>query len=353
MFAVATAAMQFVTYWLGVTMRVMSTAGTTRLIGLLLAAAAAAGTVHAFDLQGHRGTRGLAPENTLPAFAQALTIGVNTLELDIAITRDDVLVISHDPALNPDITRGADGRFLDARGPLIRELDFAQLQRFDVGRMKPGTPHAQRHAQQRAIDGTRIPRLADLFALVRKSGNERVRFAIETKLTPFNAHETVAPDVFARAVVAAIREAGMADRSSVLSFDWRTLAEVQQLAPEIGTVYLTAQQPFLDNIGADNPDGSAWTHGVQFRQHGSVAKMIHAAGGRTWSAFHGDLDADKVRQAHALGLQVLAWTVNSPAEIARAMDLGVDGVVSDRPDLVRIEMKRRGLALPPATPVAP
>lgn len=343
--------MAFETFLERVTMRVMPLPRRSWIAALLLAAACA--PAHALDLQGHRGARGLAPENTLPAFALALGLGVTTLELDIAITRDDVLVISHDPALNPDITRGPDGKFLEARGPVIRDLDYAELQRYDVGRLKPGTPHALRYPQQRAVDGTRIPRLTELFALVRKSSNGTVRFAIETKLTPFNAQETVAPEAFARAVVAAIREAGMADRSTVLSFDWRTLAVVQRQAPEIGTVYLSAQQPFLDNIAAGQPAGSAWTNGVQFKNHGSVAKMVHAAGGRIWSAFHGDLDAAKVEEAHALGLQVLAWTVNSPADIARALDLGVDGVVSDRPDAVRQEMQRRGLALPTASPVRP
>ena len=332
-------------------MRVMTITRRAWRTALLLAAAC--GPAFALDLQGHRGARGLAPENTLPAFAQALGIGVATLELDIAITRDDVLVISHDPALNPDITRGPDGKFLEARGPVIRELAYTELQRYDVGRLKPGTPYALRYPQQQAVDGTRVPRLADLFALVRKSGNDKVRFAIETKLTPFNAEETVAPDAFARAVVAAIREAGMANRSTILSFDWRTLAVVQKEAPEIGTVYLSAQQPFLDNIGAGKPEGSAWTNGIQFKDHGSVAKMVHAAGGRIWSVFHGDLDAAKVKEAQSLGLQVLAWTVNSPAEIARALDLGVDGVVSDRPDRVRQEMQRRGLALPLRSPVQP
>ncbi len=332
-------------------MRVMKINRFASLTALLLAAAC--GSAIALDLQGHRGARGLAPENTLPGFALTLGIGVTTLELDIAITRDDVLVIHHDRSLNPDITRDANGRFLDARGPLIRSLSFDELQRFDVGRLKPGTGYAKNYPQQQPIDGVRIPRLADLFALVRKSGNDKVRFAIETKLSPFNAEETVVPEVFARAVVAAIREAGVADRSTILSFDWRTLAVVQKEAPEIGTVYLSAQQPFLDNIGAGKPEGSAWTNGIQFKDHGSVAKMVRAAGGRIWSVFHGDLDAAKVKEAQSLGLQVLAWTVNSPAEIARALDLGVDGVVSDRPDRVREEMQRRGLSLPLASPVQP
>lgn len=320
---------------------------------LVTLGALAAPLALALDLQGHRGARALAPENTLPGFALTLGIGVTTLELDIAITRDDVLVISHDPKLNPDITRGPDGRFLDAPGPVIRQLSFAELQRYDVGRLKPGTRYAGLYPQQQPADGTRIPRLADLFALVRKAGNEDVRFAIETKVTPFNPEETVAPEAFARALIAAIREAGVARRSSILSFDWRTLAVVQKEAPEIGTVYITAQQQWLDNIGAGKPEGSAWTAGVKFRDHGSVPKMVHAAGGRIWSSFFGDLDAAKVREAQALGIQVLAWTVNQPRDIVRMLDLGVDGIVSDRPDLVREEMQRRGMALPKATPVAP
>jgi glycerophosphoryl diester phosphodiesterase len=307
----------------------------------------------ALDLQGHRGARALAPENTVPGFALTLGIGVTTLEFDIAITKDGVLVVSHDPKLNPDITRGPDGRFLDGPGPVIRQLGFAELQRYDVGRLRPGTRYAGLYPQQQPIDGTRIPRLDEVFALVRKSGNEQVRFAIETKVTPFSADETVAPEAFARAVIAAIRDAGMARRSTILSFDWRTLALVQREAPEVGTVYLTAQQQWLDNIGIGKPEGSAWTAGNQHREHGSVPKMIHAAGGRIWSSFFGDLDAAKVREAQALGIQVLAWTVNQPRDIARMLDLGVDGIVSDRPDLVREEMQRRGMALPKATPVQP
>ena len=110
---------------------------------LVLALALAAAPVHALDLQGHRGARGLLPENTLPSFQRALELGVTTLELDIAITKDGVLVIHHDPTLNPDITRDASGRFLEQRGPAINSLTWAQLQTYDVGRIKPGTDYAR------------------------------------------------------------------------------------------------------------------------------------------------------------------------------------------------------------------
>ncbi|HYD57244.1 MAG TPA: glycerophosphodiester phosphodiesterase family protein, partial [Burkholderiales bacterium] len=140
---------------------------------LLLAQTAAAQTI---DLQGHRGARGLLPENTLAGFQRALELGVTTLELDIAITKDGVLVIHHDPTLNPDITRDASGRFLEARGPAIHSLTWEELQKYDVGRLKPGTPYARNYPDQQPVDGARIPRLADLFEKVQ--GNRKIRFAI-------------------------------------------------------------------------------------------------------------------------------------------------------------------------------
>ena len=300
-------------------------------------------TAHAFDLQGHRGARGLLPENTLPGFERALDLGVTTLELDIAITSDGVLVIHHDPTLNPAITRDASGQFLDKRSPPIHSLTWAQLQTYDVGRLKPGSDYARPYPDQQPVDGTRIPRLSDLFDLVKRRGDDKVRFAIETKVRPTHPDETQAPEPFARAVVEEIRKAGMAARSQILSFDWRTLRVVQQIAPEIPTVYLSAQQRWLDNIGADRPEGSAWTAGFQFKDHGSIPKMVKAAGGTLWSVYHGDLDAQKVKEAQSLGLKVLVWTVNDPAIMERVVGWGIDGLITDRPDLARKVLEARGV----------
>ena len=321
------------------------------LLVLILSLAGSCGW--AFDLQGHRGARGLLPENTLPSFARALSIGVTTLETDIAITSDGVLVISHDPSLNPDITRGPDGTFLSGRGPLIVQTPWAELQRYDVGRINPASRYAQTFSAQQPVDGTRLPTLAELFALVRKSGNEQVRFALETKVFPTAPEATLAPEPFARALIAAVREAGVASRTTILSFDWRTLKVVQAEAPEIGTVYLSAQQRWLDNIGAGSAQASAWTAGIRYSDHGSVPKMVRAAGGRIWSVHFADLTPPLLKEAKALGLTLLAWTVNDTAQMARLMDMGVDGIVTDRPDLLREEMVRRGMPVPRATPVQP
>lgn len=302
----------------------------------LMAAAAAmlAWQAAAFDLQGHRGARGLAPENTLAAFDRALAVGVHTLELDTVVTRDDVVVVSHDRSLNPDMTRDATGRFLDAPGPAIRTLTLAELKRYDVGRLKEGTRYAQSHPEQRSVDGERIPTLAEVFERVKQRGATGVRFNIETKITPQQGEPTPDPDTFAALLLAAIDRAGMRERVTVQSFDWRTLAAVQRLAPGVPTAYLSAQQSWLNNV-----PGIA-----------SVPRAVADARGSIWSPYFGDLTADSLAEARRLGLRVLVWTVNAPADIERMLDLGVDGIISDRPDRVRDAMARRGMALPPRHP---
>jgi len=317
--------------------------------GLLLFGQSALG----FDLVGHRGARGLVPENTLPSFARALSLGVTVLELDTAVTADGVIVISHDASLNPNITRDKDGKWLEKPGPVIYAITFSELQGYDVGRLKPDTSYAKSFPEQKAMDGTRIPRLADLFALVRKSGNEGVRFNIEIKTSPLKPGETPDPEAYAGRVVDLIRREGMEARSSILAFDWRVLQAVQKIAPAIPTVYLTVQQRAFDNIAAGRPEGSPWTAGFQHRDHASVPRMVKAAGGKTWSPYFGDLTEALVKEAHDLGLQVAVWTVNQAGDARRMLDLGVDAITTDRPDVVREAMKERGMALPPATPVQP
>ena len=313
----------------------------------LLVAALLAGCSTAIDLQAHRGGRGLMPENTLPAFENALKIGVTTLELDTAITRDGVVVIGHDPLLNPDIARGPDGAWLEKKGPSIHSLTYAQLQRYDIGRLKPGTNYAKRYPEQQAIDGTRYARLSELFALVRRSGNRQVRFNIETKISPFERDETAGPEAYVDALLAVIHAEGMASRVTLQSFDWRTLKIAQQKAPSIPTVYLSAQQKFLDNINAGSREGSAWTAGLNAQNYGgSVARMVKAAGGTIWSPFFGDIDEAKVKDAQANGLKVVVWTVNEPKDIERMLDYGIDGVISDYQNRVREAMAKRRLRLP-------
>jgi glycerophosphoryl diester phosphodiesterase len=265
----------------------------------------------ALDIQGHRGARGHLPENTLAGFERALQLGATTLELDVGVTRDGVVVVHHDRALNPDIARGPDGAWIAAPAPLIKDLSFEELQRFDVGRLRPGSDYARRFPQQQALDGARIPRLAEVLALP-------ARLNIETKLSAQAPHETLPPEPFARAVIAEVRKAGAAGRTTIQSFDWRTLKVVEREAPGIATAYLT---------GRDDAE----------------PQRVHAAGGRVWSPDFTTLTPQKLAAARALGLKLIPWTVNEPADIARVLAMRVDAIISDYPDRVRVANERRPL----------
>ena len=315
-----------------------------RILALLPLVAAAPGL--AFDLEGHRGTRGLAPENTLAAFRRALAIGVTTIETDMGVTKDDLVVISHDPNLNPDLVRDPEGRWLASPGPYIRALTFAELSRYDIGRINPASQYAQQFPNQQPSDGERFPKLSELFDLAEASGKP-VRFNIETKITPTSGENAPDPATFAKLVIAVVREAKLADRVTIQSFDWRTLVEAKRIAPEIETSCLTIQTKNEDTVS--EPDGrpSPWHAGFALREHGgSLPALVKAAGCAIWSMFWRNLTPKDLEAADALGLKVLPWTVNERADMRSLIEMGVDGIISDYPDRLREVMAEKGMALP-------
>jgi glycerophosphoryl diester phosphodiesterase len=286
-----------------------------------------------FDVQGHRGARGLAPENSLLAFERALELGVTTLELDVGVSKDGVVVIYHDRTLNPDITRDASGAFLSSRGSSLVSLTFAELQRYDVGRIKPDSQYAKTFSEQIGRDGVRIPSLASLFDLVGARGAGRVRFNIETKLSPLAPDETLAPEAFADALIAEIRRAKLEARTTIQSFDWRTLRIAQTKAPEIATVYLSNQQGANDTVQIGKSGASPWLDGFDIDDYGgSIPKLVKAAGGKVFSPNFRDLTEALTREAQALGLHVIPWTVNDKADMQRLIEWQVNGVITDYPN---------------------
>lgn len=284
------------------------------------------------DTQGHRGARGLLPENTLPAFQKAIDAGMVTLELDAGVTRDGVVVVSHDRRLTPAITRGPDGRWLTPPTPAIRDFTYAELLVYDIGRIDPSSRYARNFPDQQPIDGTRLPRLEDVLKLGQGAGRP-VRYNIETKISPEHPDETMGPVEFAEAVLAVLRAHAALDAATIQSFDFRTLQHVQKAAPEVTTVYLTAEQSWADNIRRGQPGPSPWTAGFDVDDHGgSIPRLVRAAGGKVWSPYFREVDAAGVAEAHRLGLKVVVWTVNEPADMRAMIDLGVDGIISDYPD---------------------
>lgn len=275
-----------------------------------------------FDLQGHRGARALYPENTLEGFRAALRLGLGALELDIGVTGDGVPVAHHDPALNPGRTRGPDGAWLAGRPPLLRDLPYAELAAYDVGRARPGSVEALRFRACAALDGARVPTLKAVLRLAPPP-----RLTIELKLFPDRPGWTVPPEEMVDRVLAAVDLAGAAGRVTLQSFDWRAVRYLGRIRPEIARAYLTAQ--------ATEAARALWW-GTRASSL-PVPRAVAAEGGGTWSPAHARLTRDEVREAQALGLRVVPWTVNRAADMRRLIGWGVDGLITDRPD--------RGLAL--------
>jgi glycerophosphoryl diester phosphodiesterase len=289
-----------------------------------------------FDLEGHRGTRGLRPENTLAAFGKALQIGVTTLELDTGVTKDGVVVVSHERRISP----------LECQGPwvgsLIRDLTFAQIQQLDCGTRHPVNPATDPFVgTQEAVPGTRMPSLAQVFELANRYGAHDVKFDIETKIDP-TVNDTVDPVTFARSVLDVIERYGMTQRSVLQSFDWRTLVEAKRELPALKIVALAQASTIFP--------GTPWTAGVPIAADawsaGTLADAVKSIGASVVSANFPNITDALIAAAHRLGLLVIPWTVDDTASMRSLIDRGVDGLITDYPDLGRQVMAEKGLKLP-------
>jgi glycerophosphoryl diester phosphodiesterase len=268
------------------------------------------------ELIGHRGARARYPENTLEGFRAARAAGCHHFEIDVAMTRDDVLVLSHDSRLHPDITRGPGGAWLRTR-PVIRSLDFAALQEYDVGRIRPGTKTASLFPDQQPIDGARIPTLDEVLRL-----DDSARWTIEIKTSPREPDLTAAPEAIAEQVAAVADRAGAAPRIVVQSFDWRGPRHLRRQRPDLAYAWLTCR-------------GTGAWRGGQARLPGAVAEE----GGGTWTPQHNELTPRLLAAAHRMGLRVTPWTVNAPEDIRRFAAWGVDGIITDDPALARFSLQ--------------
>ncbi|HET6185285.1 MAG TPA: glycerophosphodiester phosphodiesterase family protein [Acetobacteraceae bacterium] len=273
------------------------------------------------EIWGHRGARGLFPENTLAGIQGALALGIDGVEIDIGLTADGVPVLCHDPRLSPDIARDPSGAWVEPPGPLLRALPATALARYDVGRLRPGSATRAAFPRQAPRDGARVPALAEVLAL-------RAPLIIELKTLPDRPAETAAPAAMAASVAAAIRAAGAERTTVVESFDWRGPRLVRRLLPELRLAWLTrAETVAAAPLWWDGADPSAFG--------GSVPRAVAAAGrlGDAWAPDWATLAQDQVKEAHELGLRVIAWTVNDPAAMVRLAAWGVDALITDYPDL--------------------
>ena len=293
-----------------------------------------------FDLEGHRGARGLRPENTLPAFAKALQIGVTTLELDTGVTKDGAVVVSHERRIATLECRDTGGYHYV--GQLVKDLTLAQIKTLDCGTRTPANPATDPFVgTQESVPGTKMPTLAEVFELADRYGADDVQFNIETKLDPKLPGDTVDPAAFVRAVTGVISAHGKTQRSLLQSFDWRTLVESKQVLPSLRTVAL-AQLPTIY-------PGTPWTAGVPIGADawsGGLAKAVKSIGARVLSPRFVDLNDSLIAAAKKQGLLVIPWTVNDAPTMGTLIDRGVDGIISDYPNVLREVVAAKGLKLP-------
>jgi glycerophosphoryl diester phosphodiesterase len=286
---------------------------------------------------GHRGAAGLAPENTLAAFSKALEIGVDGVELDVQLSADGIAVVHHDFQLKPEITRTPDGEWLESGNRLpIKELTLAELKDYDVGRLKPDTTYANRYPDQRPADGERISTLQEVVLLLKGCGDSKTQLWIEIKTSPEAPEESESPEAVTDAVVQILRKEDFSTRAMILSFDWRALVHVQKRAPDMPTVYLSPIGMRWNSVGPGQRGPSLWTAGIDVADYdGSIPRAVEAAGGQYWAPNHMTITPKLVQEAHQLGLKVFVWTPDSRQQMLRLMDMGIDGIMTNRPDILK------------------
>ena len=294
-----------------------------------------------FYVVGHRGAAGLAPENTLAAFSKACEIGVDAIELDVLLTADGQIVVHHDYRLKQDIARTSEGEWLKPPGPAIKDLSLSELKTYDVGRLKPNTRYSRRYPEQQSADGERIPTLGEVISLLKTRCDPVTQLWVEIKTNPEKPDLTPAPETVADAVVQFLQQQDFTGRVRILSFDWRVLVHVQKIAPDIPAVYLSLVGRSLNNIKPGQPGASPWMAGIDIDDFsGSIPQAVKAVGGRYWAPYYKHITYNLLKEAHELCLQVFVWTPDSHHDMKRLIEMGVDGIITNRPDILKTVIGR-------------
>ncbi|MFI0356425.1 glycerophosphodiester phosphodiesterase family protein [Actinomadura sp. 9N407] len=310
-----------------------------------------------FDLQAHRGGLGLVVESTVPAFANALRLGVSTLELDVQITEDGHAVVTHDRRISdrkcrdtaPAVAGDPEYPYV---GKYINTLSFKQVRTMDCG-----SRTLAEFPEQRAVPGAKMPLLREVFTLVHRYRAYGVKLNIETKVEAGAPHETAPREQFVQVTAKEVRRARMRRQVTIQSFDWGALMRMREVEPRLPLVALTNH----DFLQTGQPGRSPWLGGIDIDDFGGdPLRAVKSFGAGAFSPVHGFpqngkvtdpgyrpyVTGDMVRRAHRMGLKVIPWTVDDEPTMNKLIDDGVDGIITDHPDRLRAVMAERGLRLP-------
>ncbi|TAH00450.1 MAG: glycerophosphodiester phosphodiesterase [Sphingobacteriales bacterium] len=268
----------------------------------------------AFDKEGHRGSRGLMPENTIPAMIKGLDLGVTTLEMDAVITKDQQVILSHEPFFNHEITTKPDGSFVSEKEEKqlnIYQFSFEETQRFDVGqKLHPRFPKQEKLPATKPL----LLHVIDSVEAHCKKNNLPLPFYnIETKTQPAtdNTYHP-APEIFVDLLMKVIVVKKIGSRTIIQSFDFRTLQVVHKKYPHIKTAALIEEydkKPLEEQLKA-----LGFTPSIYSPAYSLVTPAL-------------------VKQCHERGIKIIPWTVNDKPGIEKLQAMGVDGIITDYPNL--------------------
>ena len=348
-------------------------------IGMFLLSAQSAGAgdrppVRHVQVYAHRGGRSFSPENSMPAYKATLRLGADWMDMDIALTKDGEVLITHDLVANADIARGPDGKFIAENRQALNKLSdaereaynaryavenmtFAETQKLDIGRLNPDSAYAKFFPDQLPADGTRMPLLRDVVRYVNKTSSNAVGFQIEMKTDPA-ADYSPDPKILAEALYKILEEENILDRAEIQAFDFRCLYELKKLDSRVKTAYLTSrdnEKDGVDSFFSENEKiAGAWTGGKLLKDYGTtIPQMVKALGGYAWEPEDAELTREALDEAHKLGLKVVVWSW--PEKLGAAFDTvlvdkmiswGVDGIITDDPGRLSSMLAARGQRAP-------
>ncbi len=308
-----------------------------------------------FDLEAHRGGRDVRPENTLYSYAYAIELGATSIECDMQLTKDGQIVMSHNPILNSDITRDENGNYIENNKYDIRLMTVDELKKFDVGVMDPNCgEYYDLHGKTQFTYDAKIPTLEELMQLIQSYGDKNIVLNIETKSYPDPASagykNNADPKKFVEIFNNIVKKYDMEDRVVLQSFDWQTLIEMKKLNPNISTSALWQEQPSWgrdsESLRRYEKKKSSWLGGLDIKDYqGNPVKAAHAIGTDIISPYYTEISKQDVDEAHSLDMKIVPWTVNNEKDMNMLLDMGVDGIISDKPWLLKQVLEKRNIKL--------
>ena len=282
---------------------------------------------------GHRGARGIYPENTIAGFQYLFDIGVTAVEFDVQNAASRLTVLSHDPHVI--LAQGGDRQ-------LVRETTAEEVAQLKVGALRPASTDPILFPDQARLPDEQVPTFDAFCAWAVE--HTPMLLNVEIKSHALKSELYDAPDVIVSDVVDLLEQYGLSDRCVISSFDWRIQAACAKRAPDITRGYLTLEETHGTKMEPNVIDGSAWLDGASRADHNDcLPQTIADLGGQVWCPFFKDLTHEKLRKARRLGLLVNVWTVNEFVDIENMIAMGVDGIISDYPARVQNALALRDI----------